>query len=318
LPGRNEIIENAEKVAENVVRLRNAPAIDGPYSGPMIFRDQAAAQIFAQLFAPNFVTQRKQITEFGNQGDDKFGAFQSKIGGRVLPEFMSVYAKPNMKEYNNKTLIGNYPLDDNGVDPQDVKLVENGFLKNLLSARVPTRRVRETNGHERGGAAMLSNIVVESDADHSKSYEQMRDRMLELCEMRELPYGLVITRIMDKNVLTTSLYRATSGVFEIPRGDGKFVPVEMYRVYPDGREELVRGGEGAGFNVQTFKDVLSTSKDVYAMNYLAPAVISWFVSGGDPYVGASIITPDLFFEDGEIRLKEGDFPRPPLISSPLK
>jgi hypothetical protein len=96
------------------------------------------------------------------------------------------------------------------------------------------------------------------------------------------------------------------------------VPIEIYKVYPDGREELIRGGEGAGFNVQTFKDILSTGRDKYVLNYLAPAVVSWFVSGGDPYIGSTIITPDLFFEDGEIRLKDGDFPRPPMISSPLK
>ncbi|MFW5701975.1 MAG: metallopeptidase TldD-related protein, partial [Bacteroidota bacterium] len=282
LPERDSLMSGAKSVAEKVMNLRKAPELEESYSGPVIFQDQAAAEVFGQLFAPNLVTQRKQITEFGGQGDERFTAFQSKIGGRVLPEFIDVFAMPGIDKYSQTKLIGHFKIDDDGVNPQKVHLVEGGYLKNLLSGRVPTRRVRSTNGHNRSGAAMLSNIVVSADDSHLKSYEEMRDRMMELCKMRELPYGLVVRKVMNLNIMSTTLYGATMGLFEFPSGAGKYLPVEIYKVYPDGREELIRGGEGAGFSAQSFKDILSVGKDPYVMNYLAPAVISSYMTGGDP------------------------------------
>jgi hypothetical protein len=41
------------------------------------------------------------------------------------------------------------------------------------------------------------------------------------------------------------------------------------------------------------------------------------MTGGSQYIACSIISPDLLFEDCEIRPYENDFPKPPIIASPL-
>lgn len=135
--------------------------------------------------------------------------------------------------------------------------------------------------------------------------------------MRELPYGLVVRKVLDRNIMYTTLMRLTNGEFPIIRNNKKLRTLALYKVYSDGREELIRGGETYGITVQSFKDIILAGKNEYAMNYLAPAVISPFISGGKQYVGASIVTPELLFEDGEIKPLDEDFPKPPLMANPV-
>ncbi|MDA3842948.1 MAG: metallopeptidase TldD-related protein [Candidatus Kapabacteria bacterium] len=317
LPTNSELIASVRHMAQELSDLNKAPVLDEPYSGPLIFADEASAQIMAQMFAPNLATQRMPMTEGGVQQSDRFTAFQSKIGGRVLPEFMSVDAKPQETTFMGTKLVGSSVFDDDGVDSENVTLVKNGYLKTLLSSRVPTRRVRKSNGHRRGGAPMLSNIFVSADVKHSKSKKELSERMMKLCKDRELPYGLIVRKLTDLNVMYTSLYRISGGNLNIPRGNGKFSPIMVYKVYPDGKEELVRGLQGSGFTVQSFKDIILVSHNEYILNYWAPSVTSPYVSGGDQYINTTIISPDLLFEDGEMRLIEDDFKKPPLIANPL-
>ena len=112
------------------------------------------------------------------------------------------------------------------------------------------------------------------------------------------------------------MFRLTYGGYPASPGGDKLQVIEAYKIYPDGSEELVRGCETNGITVQSFKDIILTGNDKYAYNYLAPSVISPFITGGSQYVGASVIVPDLLFEDSEIRPIEDDFPKPPILGNP--
>ncbi|HRE57689.1 MAG TPA: hypothetical protein PLW09_07685, partial [Candidatus Kapabacteria bacterium] len=127
---------------------------------------------------------------------------------------------------------------------------------------------------------------------------------------------IIVRKVLNQNILYTVLFSQTSGEFSYSQGPGKATLLEVVKVYPDGKEEIVRGAEGAGFVVQTFKDIVATGKKQYAYNYLAPAVVSPFMTGGSQYVISSLIVPDILFEDGEILPIKGDFPKPPLLPSP--
>lgn len=317
LPSKDSLIRAAMQVAENLKSLRNAPKLKEDYSGPILFEDNAAAQLLAQVFAPNLVTQRMPMTERGLQESDQFTAFQTKIGGRVLPEFLSIKAIPNLDKYNSIELLGNYLYDDDGIKSQDVDLVKNGFLKTLLSSRVPTRRVKNSNGHNRGGSSMLSTIQLISEQNKKMTRKELINRMLNLCKDRELDYGIIVKSIPDKNILYTTFIRINGGKMSLSNSQNKTMLNRVYKVYPDGREELIRGCELNGLTVQSFKDILNVGDNDYVLNYLAPSITSPYISGGEAYVGTSIISPDLLFEDGEIKTMEVDFPKTPIISNPV-
>ncbi len=317
LPGLDSLKRGVQALAERMKAGRAASTLDEPYSGPVLFEGQAAAEAFAQVFVPNLVAQRSPITENGMQDNDRYNAFQTKIGGRVLPEFLSVTDSPSMKNYDNTKLTGYYNIDDDGIMAKDVQVVSDGFLKSLLSSRVPNKRMRETNGHRRGGSPMFSNVELTGKGDKVMDSKGLKNMMMKLCKDRELPFGIIVRRAMNQNVLFTSLYRVSYGGVDFQRGNGKLGLIEVVKLYPDGSEELVRGVEGAGFIVQAFKDIIGVSKEKYAYNFLAPSVWSSFIYGGDSFVASSVIVPDILFEDAEIRTPEADYKKPPFLPNPV-
>lgn len=317
LPKLDSLTKAAKLIADYLVNTCKQSTLDESYSGPVLFEGQAAAEIFAQVFAPNLVTQREALTESGVQENDRFAAFQSKVGGRVLPEFLNIEAIPSKSNYLSTPLTGHYNIDDEGVKPLDIKLVEKGYLKALLSSRVPTKRVRNTNGSNRGGASMINvlRLYPENKSDLTKN--EMKNKLIKLCKDRELPYGFIVRKVLDQNIQMTTLFRIAMGDFAFPFGQPRQQLLEVYKVFPDGREQIVRGCEAKGITVQSFKDIIAVSNTEYVMNYLAPAVTSPFMSGGDQYLPVSVITPDLLFEDTDISPFEGDFPKPPIMQNPL-
>lgn len=316
LPSRDSLLRATNTLVKTVVATKQAKTFEA-YSGPVLFEDQAASEVVAQFFAPNLCAQRQPISEGGFGGSEEHTAFQNKIGGRVLPEWMSVVSTPSRATYLGSELIGYTTMDDEGTKAQDISLVEKGYLKTLLSSRVPTKRIKQSNGHQRGGASMLSNLeLISLDKKRQLSNEDLRKRLLKICKDRDLPYALVITSLLNQNLLYTTLYQLTSGDLPIAQGEAKSTILEAYKLFSDGRTEQIRGAELAGMNVQIFKDIIAVGKKSRMYNYLAPAVSSPFVTGGKQYVGSSIITGDLLFEDCEVRPHEGDYPKPPILSAP--
>lgn len=317
LPTLDSLINGANLVAKNVSQLKNASIIDESYNGPILFTEQASAELFAQIFVPNLVAQRKPMMDGGFfTDDDKFAAFQNKIGGRVLPEFISVWAKPNLSDYKNTQLFGYYKIDDEGIQAQDLLLVENGYLKNLMSSRVPTRRVKQSNGHNRGGSAMFSNIILSANKNQL-SYNELKSKLIKLVKARELPYGIIVRRVQNINILYTGLYGLTFGNIDIPRGGNKLLITQAYKLYPDGKEELVRGTFVNNISTQSFKDIIYVGKNQFVYNFLASSVANPFMTGGKSYLPASIVSFDLLLEDGEIKSSDDDFKRPPILSKPV-
>ncbi len=317
LPGRDSLLRAVESIASTLNSLLVAPVLADAYSGPILYEEQAAAEVFAQIFAPNLVAQRPPLTERGMQDQERYFAFQNKIGGRALPDFLSLTADPLRADFGHTSALGYYSLDDDGINAQQVTLIDKGYLKTLLSSRIPTKRIRQSNGHQRGGSAMLSSLVLSADPKKQMDRSELKRKMLKLCKDRDLSFGIIIRKVLNQNILYTSLYQQTEGEYPYSQGDAKISLLEVAKVYPDGREELVRGAEAAGLSVQSFKDIIAVGKKQFCYNYLAPSVISPFISGGDQYVGATMVVPDILFEDGELRPLESDFPKPPFITSPL-
>lgn len=317
LPAKDSLLRAAETMARKLTSIVKAPTIEA-YSGPVIFEGQAAGEIMAQIFAPNLVAQRSPLSDGGFSTNDRYQAFQNKIGGRVLPEFMSARAVPSQKTIGGQPVAGHYMIDDEGMRAMDVALVDKGYLKTLLSSRVPTKRIRITNGHQRGGAAMVSVIeFMNNDNKRALDDKGLKTRLLKLVKDRELPYGIIVRKALNQNLLFTGIFPMMGTDFPIPQGESKMGIVEAYRLYPDGREELIRGTEAAGLSASIFKDIIATGRATRVHNLLAPAVNPAFLTGGSSYTIATMATPDLLFEDIEIKPIEGDFPKPPILPNPL-
>ena len=137
-------------------------------------------------------------------------------------------------------------------------------------------------------------------------------------EDRELEYGIIVRKVLDRNLLMTGLFPMLMGDLTMRINPGSLILLEAVKVYPDGHEEPLRGVEAAGISTYLFKDILNVGPKATVHNYLAQSVIPAFMTGGSQFVIATVITPDLLFEDLEIRQLEGDLPTPPRLASPLK
>lgn len=315
LPNYDSLRSGVKSLCENLKKILNSNPLEDSYSGPILFVGQATAELFAQVFAPNLVAQRELLSEQGLQNLSRYTSFQSKIGGRVLPEFISVVSTPLKKEYNEIPLLGYFKVDDEGIPAQNIVLVENGYLKTLLIDRTPVKRILYSNGNNREGNAMFSNLEVNVHKKHTLPEKKLKEKLIQLCKQRDLPYGIIVKKIVNQNILATVLYNLASLDFKFSGESSTIRIVEAYKVYPDGKEEMIRGGELKGFTVQSFKDIIFTGDKPFLLNYLAPVVSSSLSGGG--YLGASIITPSLLFEDGEFKPLESDFQKPPFLKNPL-
>lgn len=317
LPSYDSLISASKKLAENIDKKLRKDQLDDFYVGPIIFNKQAAAELFIQSFLPKLIAQREPLTDGGFSSDNEDAVFQRKIGGRVLPKYMSIIDKPALEKYDSTDLIGHYNIDDDGNISEEVTLVKNGYLETLLTDRTPTKKIPNSNGHKRGGSVMYSNIVVNNDSTELNLNQlDLEKELIKSIERRELEYGIVIEKLLNQNIRYTSLYRITNGNIEIPFGKKNYV-MEGYKLYKDGTKEAFSGMVVPSFNVLLFKDILFTSKEKFAYNFLANAVQSPYITGGDRYIPSSIIVPNLMFEDGELHIIEEDFKKPPYINSSL-
>ena len=93
----------------------------------------------------------------------------------------------------------------------------------------------------------------------------------------------------------------------------------VYKVYLDGREELVRNAEFAGIGLYTFKDIVQVSK-THAVNtvpFRSEDNSSPFSRGRSDEVLVSIVTPRLIlFEDITLKPPSGEIPKAPVSVHP--
>ncbi|UCD18025.1 MAG: hypothetical protein JSV44_03715, partial [Candidatus Zixiibacteriota bacterium] len=271
----------------------------------------AAGEFFRQLFAKNVANcpfPLYESEETANRYEPP--AFGNKVKRRVLPAFFNVYDDPTIDRLGDLKLMGHYEVDDAGAIPRRVQLVSQGKLSSLLLGTAPTRKVTRPNGHARGAAskevtAKPGNLIFESG--DRVPYEQLKQSMLELCHDMDLEYGLVIRKLQDLNAPRGGsrmfLYGGSGG-----RGSALTIPLEVYKIYPDGREVPVRNLEFSNVTVRILRDILQTDDRQYLYNYLI---------GNDYEMPVSIVTPAILIEEMELKRSEEKIKKPPLLPSPL-
>lgn len=313
-----------EKVAKMLLQQRNATSIDESYAGPILMSDQASTQAFAQCFALNFAAQRDPLqgstARIGLGGAGDFRAFQNKIGGRVLPEAFTIEDLPTLATFSGVKLLGHTIFDDDAVVPKDLTLVKDGYLQTLLTTRTPVKRINYSNGRNSGGVPAFTNLKVSANKKFQKTDIELKKQLLKLVKQRDLPFGILVRKVADKNMLNTSIVDIV-GVDRMSfYGMNKanvIYPVEMYKVYGDGREELVRGGV-ISLPSSSFKDIIACGNKENILNLFAPKVRNTSNIWSDsPWNISSVIAPNLLFEDLEVQVNDENYAKNPYLANPI-
>lgn len=311
LPSEAVLTARVRALAQRVTDLVAAPLMES-YTGPVLVADQAAGELFGQIFATNLSGQRPpNAQQEEREATAPQSEYMKRVGRFVLPAFVSITDDPAATSYGSERLMGTYAYDDQGVRAEKLDIVTDGKLRTLFLSRRP-RSATDTQSNGRARAAngwplpQASNLFVTVAPGSARTLQQLTQQMLDLCRAQDLPYGLLITRI------------ATS-----PESYGERPvladPVLAYRVWAsDGHRELVRGGSFGEVGVRTFKDILAASDTPVVTHRLSTTYNGQVAPAPDVLdaVPSSVIAPAVLVEELEIRPQTGGREKPPALRHP--
>jgi TldD protein len=309
-----ELAKSARSVGEQVLKIAAAPLGDN-YTGPVLFEGQASPQLMADILGRNLHISRKPIAAPGAAAQAATTDLEGRRGVRIMPEFFDVTDDPT------KPLFGHEEVDDEGVPDRPLSLVEKGVLKDFLRTRQPVRGYNDSNGRARLTAnygaetPVPTNLLIK--ARETSSIADLKKKLIDLIDQRGLPYGIIVRKMDFPS--SASIDEARK-ILSAGAAGGSSRPVSMplytYRLYPDGREEMVRGVRFRGVNARSLKDILAAGDDSVTFNYLdngAPFALLGFGSGA---AEVAVVAPSILIDDLEMSKIDDEMPKLPIVPPP--
>ena len=317
---RDDLAAEVEALGTAIAARRSAAKLEDRYIGPVLFEGQAAAEFTAQVLVPRLRGVRTPDTEsrFAGSMQQSGNPFLDKIGARVLARFLDLKDDPTL---TGNGFVSGYPVDDEGVPAEATSLVENGILKTLVTTRNPVRGIDGSTGNRRGSGPQPSNVAMTSKRGMTR--EELYGEMYLLMEEREAEYGIVVRRLGNPRMKPAGSGFSISFGGSGP-GQGNIENALLaYKVFPDGREELLQTVEFAGIADSVFKEIVaaSDSNTIYTRTAGSSGFSSGMVVmiGMTPAQGSTVTlsVPDLLFEELSVRKPTGNLPHLPVAAHPF-
>ncbi len=289
LPSVEALSSAVDKFAAHLETLRAAANMDEYYLGPVLFENAASAEIFAwNLVSPSGIMAFRnpiRVNSSVYRAENLNGVLgvkplEDRINKKVIDSRLNVTNCTDLKEYKGESLIGSYSYDAQGVAPaKELKIIENGILKSLLSTRAPTKKIKESTGSLRFGATPRAisigvapgTLVI--SAPNGATSAELKTQLINAAKEEGLDYAYIVRNIT---------------------GD---VNQYIYKVsVKDGSESILTGAEISPVQLSELKRVLGVNKEQTVYNYLYKSNIP-----------TSIIAPEsILIEDVEIMNKALD------------
>jgi TldD protein len=293
LPDDSTVMQTVMRMIGDLHALKNAPVLDA-YTGPAILSGRASGVFFHEVFGHRIEGHREKDEEDAH-------TFRKQLGQQILPATFTVYFDPTQRRLGTTDLAGYYLYDDEGVKARRVDVVKDGIFRSFLLSRSPIGGFDHSNGHGRsepgyGVVARQSNLVVMSS--QPVSHDELKRMLLQLIADQHRPYGLFFDDIEGGFTITM---RSIPNAFNV-------MPVMVYRVYPDGREELVRGVDLIGTPLTVFSKVVAADADESVFNGICGAESGW--------IPVSASSPDLLISQIEVQKKAKSQEQLPILPPP--
>ena len=137
-----------------------------------------------------------------------------------------------------------------------------------------------------------------------------------MIDQRGIPYGLIV-RKLDYPASTPGEELRRLAEASSQRG-GRVVslPTLVYKVFPDGREELVRGLRFRGASSRSLRDIIAAGNDDMAFDVIQNGTLLAQPGAGNFVTGSTVIAPSVLFEDFEFERRTDDWPTLPIVPPP--
>lgn len=314
-----ELRRGITQTADNVRALLKAP-VGEAYSGPVLFEAQAAAQLLAQVLGDNLRLVRRPLTDPGRPAPVLQSELESNLNSRILPAWIDVVDDPTQTEWRGRALLGVYHTDMEGLAPKPLALIQKGVLKDFLLTRQPVKGFTASNGRARlsgnfgAHAAAISNLFIK--ASETKSPNELKKQLIEMCKQRNKPYGMLVRKLDYPSTATFRELQAIAGNVMQSGARPVSPPILVYRVYPDGREELVRGLRFRSLNKRSLRDIVAASDENVQFDFVNNGAPFALAGVGGYLAPASVVAPALLFEEVEFERPQDELSKPPLVAPP--
>jgi predicted Zn-dependent protease len=242
LPAAREFDRQVDAKLALLEELAGAPTLRS-FSGPVLLEPGPAGLLIHEALGHRLEGNRLLSTGEGQ-------TFRDSVGRQILPEFLSVRDDPTLRRYAGRSLVGHYGYDDEGVAASSATLIDRGVLRGFLTSRAALSRRHRSNGHGRSARherpiSRMGVTVIESHGGLDDA--ALRERFLEEIRDQGVPFGVRI-------VLADGGETATEGYnFQAFLGEVNLAA----RVYPDGREEWVRGVNFVGTPLNAVRSIVA-------------------------------------------------------------
>lgn len=293
LPTEEQFLADVRRSLEELEALSKAPEAE-PLSTPTILKNRAMAVFVHEVLGHRLEGHRQKLDSFGK-------TFTSKIGQSVTAPFVTVVDDATLAYFGKQPLRGFYEYDDEGVKAVPVTLLQEGVLRGFLMSSSPIENFPVSNGHGRAAlgkfpVARMGNTRL--IASQTVSYEELEQQLLAQIRQQHKPYGYIIE---DLSGGFTMINAASPQVF-------KLTPNLVYRIYPDGKKEVVRGADIVGTPLVSFGQILAAADDDAVFNGSCGAESGW--------VPVSAIAPSVLLRTLEIEKTAKSEKKPPILPSP--
>jgi len=231
MPSEKEFLRLLKERIDLLLSLEKAPVLNS-YSGPVMLSPEACGVFFHEVVGHRLEGSRLLSPEEG-------ATFRDLRGKMIAPEYIDIVDDPRAARFQNRSMIGHFLFDDEGASSERAVLVERGVLKNFLTTASPIPGQKAVNGHARNQRyerpiSRMGNLFV---INHKPvSDEDMRAQFMEEIKRQKKPYGIYVKDVVGGETDTSSYdFQAFKG--EI---------MHAVRVYPNGREEPIRGVDFVG------------------------------------------------------------------------
>ncbi|MDR1346403.1 MAG: hypothetical protein LBK03_06850 [Bacteroidales bacterium] len=329
LPDLSELVEQAHAMAMRLETLRSASPIEEIYSGPVLFTDDAVAEIVARAFIDSpdgILAARRSIA-----GSDRMRAASQDnrterwMNKRVIAATLSLTARDRLTHYQGVPLTGCYQMDAEGVEsPAQLPIIKDGVLQALLSDCTPTGKVKASNGHRRlalsGGAVTTSLCagVLELSGSKTQSYDKLKKKLLAMAKEDGYEYAYIIRKVAHNSE------RAIPGIDRYFSGTASGAPVYVYQVsVRDGSEKPVRMVRLSDLTLKSFKQAEGISSEQQVANMLlrGKPENTLYGSGDMPMYGVpcSLIVPKaILFRELELEKEQNiTLKKMPVVPNPV-
>lgn len=339
LPDEKTLIAECNRLAKNMSDLLKAPAVSESYSGPVLFEDQALAEIVTQLFFENLnglISVREPVAasqDVISYSPDNFKGndLEMMMNKKIISRDITIEAPSTMSTYNGIPLIGSFRIDAEGVACADtLTLVRNGVLVNLLSSRTPTSKMTKSNGHCRPeissyspGSCIAPGVIIMKNTNPATTADkaELKQKLIAAAKEEDLEYAYIVRKVVSRAADVPEegmriIFSGSASAWKLTNA------IAVYRVrVSDGSEELVSLAEIQGLSVRSFKRIIATSAAMQVYNTMVfPANTRMYApSGGIKGIPASMILPEaILFEEIDIVKARQDVVRQlPVVSNPV-